>query len=51
MSLIMKTMVVLWHHRLVLMLIVVAASLLAISAGRQMYRQAALEQVSGLQLN
>ena len=50
MSLIMKTMVVLWHHRLVLMLIVVAASLLAISAGRQMYRQAALEQVSGLQL-
>lgn len=50
MSLIMKTMVVLWHHRLVLMLILVAASLLAISAGRQMYRQAALEQVSGLQL-
>jgi hypothetical protein len=49
MSVMMKTLVVLWHHRLVLMLILVVLCMLAISAGRRIHRNATLEHVSGLQ--
>ena len=45
----MKTIVVLWHHRLILVLLLVAFCVVAISAGNRMHRKAMLEHVTDKQ--
>lgn len=49
MGLIVKTISVLWHHRLVLMLAGVVLCMLLLFVGRRMYWKASLERVFGLQ--
>lgn len=45
----MKTIVVLWHQRLILILLLVAFCVVAISAGNRMHRKAMLEHVTDKQ--
>ena len=49
MNIMMKTIVVLWHHRLILVLLLVAFCVVAISAGNRMHRKAMLEHVTDKQ--
>jgi hypothetical protein len=46
MNVMMNTIVVLWHHRLILIVLLVAFCVVAISAGRRMHRSAILEHVT-----
>jgi len=49
MNIMMKTIVALWHHRLILVLLLVAFCVVAISAGNRMHRKAMLEHVTDKQ--